>query len=121
MKKFLEKFDGKLTFWVFHQNRLHIGKDYSYCKETAPVLIFHFRWIFVDIFGRITSNQEQQVINCLFFTDAVMKLVILLNTNKNQPGNDLQQARNDLKRPTARKTQPTTTQTYLQQAKKDTK
>ena len=38
--------------------------------------------------------------------------------NKKQPGNDLQWARNDLKQPTMNKTQPTSTQTYLQWAKK---
>ena len=41
-----------------------------------------------------------------------------LITNKKRRGNDLQQARNDLKRPTMSQTQPITTQTYLQQAKK---
>ena len=41
--------------------------------------------------------------------------------NKKRPGNDLQQARKDLKQPTTSKTQPTVTCVYLQQAKKDAK
>ena len=39
---------------------------YAYCKETALLLICHIGWIFGDIFGRIKSNQEQQVIYCSF-------------------------------------------------------
>ena len=42
----------------------------------------------------------------------------LITNKKRRRGNDLQQARNDLKRPTMSQTQPITTQTYLQQAKK---
>ena len=39
-------------------------------------------------------------------------------TSKKRPGNNLQLARNDLKRLAISKTQPKTTRTYLQQAKK---
>ena len=67
VKKFLEKFNGKSTFRAFHQNRPHIGKNYDYRKETALLLIFHFRWIFVDIFGKIKPNKKQQIIDCCFF------------------------------------------------------
>ena len=57
---------------------------YAYCKEIPLLLIFHNRWIFGDTFGRIKSNQEQQVTNCffVFFTDSVMKLMVSLNTPK---------------------------------------
>ena len=51
---------------------------YAYCKEIALLLIFHIRCILGNIFERIKSNQEQQVINWFFFADSVMKLMILL-------------------------------------------
>ena len=38
--------------------------------------------------------------------------------NKKRPGNNLQWARNNMKRPTTTKTQPATTRTYLEQEKK---
>ena len=43
VKKFSEKFDGKSAFQALHQNRSHIGKNYTNGKETALVLIFHFK------------------------------------------------------------------------------
>ena len=82
MKKFLEKFDGKSTFRAFHQNRPHIGRNSAYCKAPALLLIFLFRWIFVDIFWRINKLNQKQQVNIFFFIDSVMKLMILLNTPK---------------------------------------
>ena len=79
VSKFLQKFDGKWTFRAIHQNKSHIGKNYAYFEEASLVLLFHFRWIFVDIFGRVKSYQKQWVINC-FFIDSVMKFMFLLNT-----------------------------------------
>ena len=64
---FLEKIDGKSIFRAFRQNKPYIGKNCAYCKKSTLVLTFHCRWLFVDIFGRINSNMEQQVINCGFF------------------------------------------------------
>ena len=40
---------------------------------TVMVLISHFRGMLIVIFRRINCNEEQQVINCCFLADSVLK------------------------------------------------
>ena len=79
LKKFLEKFKASWHFWPF----IKIG---PVLEKTMPVVKNHSAANFsfqMDICWYFWENkvqQKQQVINCCFFTDSVIKFMILLIT-----------------------------------------
>ena len=82
-KKFLESLIVSTTFRTYRENGPQIGKNYAYCKETAMLLVFHFRWIFIDIFGRITCNEEEEVIDHCFFYRFSSEIDIFVKYSEN--------------------------------------
>ena len=78
----MEKFGGKS---ILRQNGTQTRKNFGYSKVTVVVLISHFRGMPIVIFRRINCNEEQQVINCCFLADSVLKFSAEIDIFINNP------------------------------------